>query len=103
MLDNFIKYIGKNFGNPKGIAGIIMTKIMNIMNQKLYSTVLNNLKLEPNDFVLDIGFGNGYLIKKMFKKNIPIKVYGIEISNDMLKNVSSKNKHNIHREKLALF
>ena len=103
MLDNFIKYVGKNFGNPKGITGIIMTKIMNIMNQKLYTTVLNNLKLETNDFALDIGFGNGYLIKRMFKKNIPIKVYGIEISNDMVNNVSSKNRRNINSGNLTIF
>ena len=77
MINKFIKYIGKNFGNPQGIAGIIMTKIMNIMNQKLYNSVLRHMNLEPNNIILDIGFGNGYLINKLFKNNIPIKIYCI--------------------------
>ncbi|MDR2941344.1 MAG: class I SAM-dependent methyltransferase [Treponema sp.] len=102
MINKFIKYIGKNFGNPKGIIGITMTKIMNIMNQKHYSTVLDNIKLEPNNVILDIGFGNGYLIYKLFKKNIPVKIYGIEISSDMVNNVSKKNKQKINNGKLKL-
>jgi SAM-dependent methyltransferase len=53
-------------------------------------------------FILDIGFGNGYLIKKLFRKNIPIKIYGIEISSDMVDNVSKKNKQNINHGKLKL-
>ena len=102
MINKFIKYIGKNFGNPQGIAGIIMTKIMNIMNQKLYNSVLRHINLEPNNIILDIGFGNGYLINKLFKKNIPIKIYGIEISNDMVNKVSRKNKHHIKNDRLKL-
>jgi hypothetical protein len=39
MVNSFIKYVGKNFGNPNGIAGKISTKIMNIINQKQYKTL----------------------------------------------------------------
>ena len=68
MFNNFIQYVGKNFGNPNGVGGIISTKIMNIINQRQYYSVLENIELEPNNNILDIGFGNGYLIKKLFKK-----------------------------------
>ncbi|WP_461248150.1 hypothetical protein, partial [Treponema sp. R6D11] len=78
MLNKFIKYVGGNFGNPNGIAGNLSTKLMNIMNQRQYKAILDNINLEHNDIILDIGFGNGYLINKLFKKNIPIKIYGIE-------------------------
>ena len=64
---------------------------------------MENIKLEPNNNVLDIGFGNGYLIEKLFKKNIPINIYGIEISNDMLNIVSQKNKKIIEEGNLKLF
>jgi ubiquinone/menaquinone biosynthesis C-methylase UbiE len=103
MVNNFIKYVGKNFGNPDGIGGKISTKVMNIINQKQYNAILENINLRPNDIILDIGFGNGYLIKKLFKKNIPIKIYGIEISKDMLNKVTTQNKQNIKKEKLKLF
>jgi ubiquinone/menaquinone biosynthesis C-methylase UbiE len=103
MFNNFIQYVGKNFGNPNGVGGIISTKIMNIINQKQYYSVLENIELEPNNYILDIGFGNGYLIKKLFKKNIPIKIYGIDISNDMVHKVSLKNQQNIQNGILHLF
>jgi len=103
MIDKFIRYVGNNFGNPDGIGGKISTKIMNIINQNQYRAILENIKLEPNNNVLDIGFGNGYLIEKLFKKNIPINIYGIEISNDMLNIVSQKNKKIIEEGNLKLF
>ncbi|MDR1748804.1 MAG: class I SAM-dependent methyltransferase [Spirochaetaceae bacterium] len=95
MLNSFIKYVGKNFGNPTGTGGKISTHIMNIINQKQYNAVLKNIKLEPHTSVLDIGFGNGYVIRKILRQHIPVKMYGIEISNDMLKSVSLKNRQHI--------
>jgi len=92
MLNKFIKFVGTKFSNPRGITGRLFTKLMNIMNQKQYRAVLNNINLEPNDVLLDIGFGNGYLIHKLLKRNIPIKICGIDISNDMVSNVSKKYK-----------
>ena len=59
MFKKFIEYVGNNFRNPNGIGGKITTKIMNIMNQKQYKAVLDNLNLKNNDVLLDIGFGNG--------------------------------------------
>jgi SAM-dependent methyltransferase len=47
--------------------------------------------LESGNSVLDIGFGNGYLIKKIIGQNIPIKIYGMEISQDMFYKVKGKN------------
>jgi ubiquinone/menaquinone biosynthesis C-methylase UbiE len=91
MFKNFIKYVGKSFGNPAGIGGKISTEIMNIINQKQYNAVLKNIKLESGNNILDIGFGNGYLIKKIIRKNIPIKICGIEISKDMFHKVELKN------------
>jgi ubiquinone/menaquinone biosynthesis C-methylase UbiE len=102
MFDEFVKYVGKNFGNPNGIAGKIATFIMNIINQQQYNAVLQNMKLEQNNFVLDIGFGNGYFLKKLLKQNIPIKVFGIEISKDMLDITTKKCSRNIDKGNLKL-
>jgi len=102
MAKKFIKYMGENFGNPQGIGGVIFTKIMNIFCQMQYKTVLENINLELKDNVLDIGFGNGYLIKKLLRKNIIIKIFGIDISNDMKNKVSKKLKQFIEKQYLKL-
>ena len=102
MFKKFIEYVGNNFRNPNGIGGKITTKIMNIMNQKQYKAVLDNLNLENNDILLDIGFGNGYLINKLLKKNNNIKIFGIDISKDMVNIVSKKYKQYIDNNCLKL-
>jgi len=102
MAKKFIKYMGENFGDPQGIGGVIFTKIMNIFCQMQYKTVLENINLELKDNVLDIGFGNGYLIKKLLRKNIIIKIFGIDISNDMKNKVSKKLKQFIEKQYLKL-
>jgi len=48
MLSELIKFIGSNCGNPKGIMGKLVTTVMNIMNQKQYKAVLDNIKSEPD-------------------------------------------------------
>jgi len=108
MLNKIIKFVGTKCGNPQGIAGRLLTRFMNILNQKQYRAVLDNINLEPDDVVLDIGFGNGYLINKLLKKDIQIKICGIDISNDMVNNVSKKYKRfiddgylNLHLENIA--
>jgi len=103
MIKKFIKYVGNNFRKPNGIGGKITTKLMNLMNQKQYKAVLDNINLKNNDILLDIGFGNGYLINKLFKMNNNIKIYGIDISNDMVNIVSQKYKQYIDNNCLKLF
>jgi ubiquinone/menaquinone biosynthesis C-methylase UbiE len=95
------KYIARQFGNPTGCGGKISTLAMNCMNQKLYKAVIENLDICETDTVLDIGFGNGYLIHKLSNK-CPKKLHGIDISQDMLNAASRKNRKKIEEGKIQL-
>jgi Methylase involved in ubiquinone/menaquinone biosynthesis len=81
------KYIAKQFGNPSGIGGRIVTAVMNCQNRDQYRAALDNLELKSEDTVLDIGFGNGYLIGRLLKQK-PDKISGIELSRSMLTKVA---------------
>lgn len=98
---NITKYIAKQFGKPTGIGGIISTFIMNRINQVQYKSVKKNLICSEKDRVLDIGFGNGYLIKQLAEKKEGY-FYGIEISNDMLKIGYNRNYELIKQGKIHL-
>lgn len=100
-MKSITKYIAKQFGKPSGFGGLISTFVMNRLNGKQYRAVLNNLNLQSTDTILDIGFGNGYLIGKLLKRN-PTKIYGIEISQDMQNKVGRKNKQAISTGRLDL-
>ena len=98
---NITKYVAGQFGKPTGIGGIISTFIMNRMNQIQYKSVMSNLNCCKSDRVLDIGFGNGYHLNLLAKKNEG-DFYSIEISDDMLKAGCKRNRKLIKRRKIHL-
>jgi ubiquinone/menaquinone biosynthesis C-methylase UbiE len=100
-MKTFFKYIARQFGNPTGIGGKISTFVMNCLNKKLYSTVVENLDIQKTDKILDIGFGNGYLVRRLSSENLQ-KMYGIEISPDMLKVSTEKSRKYIEQGKVEL-
>jgi ubiquinone/menaquinone biosynthesis C-methylase UbiE len=95
------KYIGQQFKNPTGFGGKITTLIMNYQNRKQYKAVVENIDIQETDTILDIGFGNGYLIRKLSKQN-PQKIFGIDISQDILKVATKKNREKIEQGKIQL-
>ncbi|QQO08751.1 class I SAM-dependent methyltransferase [Breznakiella homolactica] len=84
MKKTFIKYVAEQFARPEGIGGTVSTFIMNRMNRKQYQAVSGNIHIKPDETILDIGFGNGYMIKKLNELR-PRRIYGIEISEDMVR------------------
>ena len=87
---NFTQFVAKQFAFPRGFGGRIATFIMNCMNRKQYKAVFDNIAVTPEDVILDIGFGNGFMIKKLLKKQ-PRLVCGVEIATDMLDRVKKDN------------
>lgn len=101
QLMNIRKYVAEQFGKPTGIGGIISTFIMNRMNQVQYKSVVLNMNCSQKNKVLDIGFGNGYLINLLAMKDEG-DFYGIEISDDMLKTGCKRNSELIKQGKIHL-
>lgn len=94
MIKNMSKlteYIGSQFGNPRGFAGRICCIIMNVFNQAMYKRTVALINTSSDDKVMDIGYGNGYLLKYLYKKT-KSELYGIDISTDMMKQSTKKNK-----------
>lgn len=85
----FKEFWANQFREPKGFGGRIAAFIMNRMNRPMYKIVLTEIKSGMK--VLDIGFGNGYMLKKLLKK-YNSKFYGIDVSRDMVRLAAAKNK-----------
>jgi ubiquinone/menaquinone biosynthesis C-methylase UbiE len=100
-MKSIYKYIARQFSNPVGFGGKISTFFMNCLNRKQYKAIVGNIDIQAADTVLDIGFGNGYLIRRLAKQN-PQKIYGIDISPDMLKTTARKNRKNVESGKIKL-
>lgn len=86
---------------PSGIIGIFSAILMNISNRNLYKCVSDNLKPTFSDTILEIGFGNGRLIKLAAQHKCK-KICGIDISPDMIAVAKVTNKHYILKNKVEL-
>lgn len=67
---------------------------MNIINRKMYKNIIKYTLLSGSSGsrlkILDIGYGNGYLIYELYKKS-KADIAGIDISEDMKKAAIKKN------------
>lgn len=81
-MSKFTEYIGRQFGDPHGFVGKICCIIMNVINKRMYLKVVDEVTVKDGEKVLDIGYGNGYLLQKLYKKT-KAELYGIDISEDM--------------------
>lgn len=94
-------YIGSQFGNPHGIIGFFCCKCMNIINQQMYKKTVSILSLNKNQKLLDIGYGNGYLLR-LADKAFGCQLFGIDISEDMKTLATKRNKHAASENRLHL-
>lgn len=98
---NFVKFIGSQFSNPRGFWGKISSYFMNQLNKKQYKSVMKLFRELKPEHVLDVGFGNGYLLKELSKKNNSI-FYGIDMSESMLEAAMKRNLEMIKNKKMFL-
>ena len=90
-MNKFSKYISSQFKNPRGIGGVIISIIQNVINKAMYKRAVSLINLQSNENILDIGYGNGHLLEMIYRKN-PVNMYGIDISSDAKDMATKKNK-----------
>ena len=100
-MSKFTEYIGSQFGNPRGIIGKCCCLLMNSINRSMYRSVATSFTLNEKYKVLDIGYGNGYLIEQIYKKYKP-DIFGIDISEDMMKIATKRNHKAVENGKIKL-
>jgi ubiquinone/menaquinone biosynthesis C-methylase UbiE len=96
-----IRYIGDQFHKPTGLGGKLVTFVMNRQNDIQYRGTEAALDLRDTDTVLDIGFGNGYLLHRL-ASNHGGRFYGIDISKDMLSAASKRCTRYISEGRMTL-
>lgn len=100
-MGKFSEYIGSQFGNPRGLVGRCCCIVMNVINKALYRKTVALVRLNGKSKALDIGYGNGYLIQKLYKKYRPF-ICGIDISEDMRAAAEKRNAAALRDGKLRL-
>ena len=100
-MSKFTEYIGSQFGNPRGLIGKICCIGMNIINKPMYRNTVAQMNFDKGDKILDIGYGNGFLLHEIYKKN-QVDMYGVDISEDMKKTALKRNNRALKSGQLFL-
>jgi len=101
---NVWEKISAQFGRPTGflgsLAGTIMAKRGSHLERNVWAMSL--LKLRPTDRVLEIGFGPGIAIQKISEVVTEGVIWGIDHSELMLKQASTRNSEAISKGRVRL-
>ena len=81
-MNKFSKYISSQFKNPRGIGGVIISIIQNVINKAMYKRAVSLINLQSNENILDIGYGNGHLLEMIYRKN-PVNI--VRLNRDLSK------------------
>ena len=97
------KIISKQLQHPSGLIGrYLLPRIWNKRNRALNDFTLPWLHLQPDDRVLEIGCGGGYLLGQIMKKIILGQVVGVDASAEIIQYCSARFNKKIRAGKLEL-
>jgi SAM-dependent methyltransferase len=93
MISTLAKLQAQQLGHPSGLIGrLILAPMWNRRNSALNDVALERLALRPDDRVLEVGFGGGYLIGRMAAAVTEGRLAGVDVSQAMV-DVCSKRFH----------
>ncbi len=104
---NFIKTflhktIAKQLRKPTGMLAGKAGNEMNKTNNFLYDFTIDTMQLEAHQSILEIGFGNGKFFDKIFSTANDLKISGLELSPEMIKEAIRNNPLTSTTGKLSL-
>lgn len=94
-------YIAKQFADPKGFGGSIISLVMNRQNRPLYDETIRLLALSDSDSVLDIGCGNGFVLNLLARSH-NATFAGIDPSKEIIE-AAVRSNHKYTTNKIMSF
>ena len=88
-------FLAKQLGYPSGFLGQLVMKLLNKSNAPMNDVTFTQLNMQPGDFILEIGFGGGYLLDKIVTSQVPSLIAGIDPKIDVIKMANKKFKPQI--------
>jgi SAM-dependent methyltransferase len=77
------RFIAEQLSHPRGLRGWLVRRGMNRGNARANAFATEQLDLQPNDSVLEVGFGGGVNIQRFLAQGV--SVVGVDRSSDAVK------------------
>ncbi len=98
----FREFIPSQFKKPRGLFGIFTANLMTKNNRKNYDRLIKDLDLQPNDQILEIGYGPGIGIRMIAETCSTCTIHGLDFSRLMYKRARKYNKEFINAGRVEL-
>ncbi len=85
------RFISGKFRNPTGFFGRLVGNMMVKGNEAEQGWTISLVNIQPDDHILEIGFGPGVAIQHSAQKAVKGHVSGIDYSNTMLQAAGKRN------------
>jgi len=87
-------YMGREIAHIMGFQGIRWLERPEREKEENTKSLLQNLDIQPEDTIADIGAGSGYHVFKMVRKAKNGLVYAVDIQDEMLAELKNKKEKN---------
>jgi arsenite methyltransferase len=99
----FGRFMAAQLGNPSGLLGrLYLAPMWNKRNKALNDRAYEALGLRPDDRVLEVGFGGGYLLERMNAAVTDGFISGADHSRAMVSTCEKRFRPLIDKEKMVL-
>ncbi|WP_435159418.1 class I SAM-dependent methyltransferase [Haladaptatus sp. DFWS20] len=95
-------FLDRTFGRPTGLLGRLGGKLMAQSKGEFTAWVITELDFEPDDHVLEVGFGPGIGIQQLAEAVPDGFVAGIDASPEMVEQARKRNVGTIHEGQVEL-
>jgi SAM-dependent methyltransferase len=100
--DDELKEMASQLSSPKGDNGIKTGERMAISNENMIALTIQQLDIEANEHVLEIGQGNGSHIDSIITNSTGVHYFGIDISETMIEEATRINQEFIDKNVVSL-
>lgn len=97
-----MEFIARQLRKPSGDFAETIAEKMNQGNKPLFDLTLETMIPSDGERILEIGFANGKFFKELHNCASQLKIYGIDLSEEMVKSAARENKELIRDRKLKL-
>jgi ubiquinone/menaquinone biosynthesis C-methylase UbiE len=97
-----LKSFNSQFAHPEGWLGRLVGMILALKNRERNAWTISMLDIQPDDQVLEIGFGPGQAIQEVAKLTPNGFVAGIDLSDTMVAQASKRNAAAIRSRRVLL-
>ncbi len=97
------KIFASQFKKPGGFFGNYYSNLMEKSNRRNYVVIINDLKIQANDKILEIGYGPGIGIRLILENCNSCLIHGIDFSKLMFRKASELNRKSILDKNVKLY